>query len=163
MLGSGPGTARRRRRAVEPGHWVLATFAVIAILLGAAALLSRLAHEAGLPAPAATVLVGVAAGGMLPHALHIALTPQILGIFLPALIFEAAWAYDAHALRRAALAIGVLALPGVVPTALVIAAGAAFSSRFTLPAALALARFVLRPIPSRCWHSFENSTFRCVC
>ncbi len=142
---------------------MLATFAVIAILLGAAALLSRLAHEAGLPAPAATVLVGVAAGGMLPHALHIALTPQILGIFLPALIFEAAWAYDAHALRRAALAIGVLALPGVVPTALVIAAGAAFSSRFTLPAALALARFVLRPIPSRCWHSFENSTFRCVC
>lgn len=117
---------------------MLATFAVIAVLLGAAALLSRLASEAGLPAPAATVLVGVAAAGMLPHALHIALTPAILALFLPALIFEAAWASDAHMLRGAAVAIGVLAVPGVVLTALAIAGGAAFASGFALPAALAL-------------------------
>ena len=45
-------------------------------------------------------------------------------MFLPALIFEAAWDIDARVLRRVAGAIAVLALPGTLLTAMAIAAAA---------------------------------------
>ena len=102
---------------------MLTSIAVVIVLLAAAYLFAQVASHAGIPAPAAIVLVGIAAGGMLPN-LQIALTPATLALFLPALIFEGAWDIDAAALRRAAVAIAVLALPGVLFTAAVTAAGA---------------------------------------
>ncbi len=91
-------------------------------LLLVAYLFAQVAGHAGLPPAAAIVLVGVAAGGMLPPTLQYSLTPGVLAFFLPALIFEGAWDIDAAALRRAALAIAVLAVPGVLLTAAGIAA-----------------------------------------
>jgi len=116
---------------------VLVTVAVVAALLAAAFLFARVAQYAGFPPAASIVLVGIAAGGMLPHALQVALTPGVLALFLPALIFEAAWDLDARALRSTALAIAVLAVPGVIVTALAIAAGGLLGG-LALPAACAL-------------------------
>jgi len=117
---------------------VLAIIVILVVLLGVAFLFARLAGRVGLPPAAAFVLVGIAAGAVLPQALHISLTPPVLALFLPALIFEAAWDIDASALRRAAPAIIVLAVPGVLLTAAVIAGSAAFGAGMVLPGALAL-------------------------
>ncbi|MBD5633172.1 MAG: cation:proton antiporter, partial [Candidatus Eremiobacteraeota bacterium] len=90
------------------------------------------------PPAAAIVLVGIAAGGMLPRVLQIELTPAALAFFLPALIFEAAWSVDAGALRRTSWAIVVLAVPGVLVTAALIALAGTFGGGLALPAACAL-------------------------
>lgn len=114
------------------------TILVVVVALGAAFVFAQLAGHAGLPPAAAIVLVGIAAGGMLPHALQIELRPPLLALFLPALILEAAWDIDASALRRAAPAIAILAVPGVLLTAAVIASSVAFGAGMALPAAFAL-------------------------
>jgi CPA1 family monovalent cation:H+ antiporter len=111
---------------------------VVVLLLAAAFLFAQVAAQAGIPPPAAIVLVGIAAAGMLPRSLYVELTPATLALFLPALIFEGAWSIDAGALRRGARSIAVLAVPGVVLTAGVIAAIGAWAGRLTWPAALAL-------------------------
>jgi CPA1 family monovalent cation:H+ antiporter len=114
------------------------TVVVVVVLLAVAFLFTRIALHAALPPAAAIVLVGIAAAGMLPSTLQIELTPAALALFLPALIFEAAWSIDAAALKRTSLAILVLAVPGVLFTAAVIAAAAVLGGRLALAAALAL-------------------------
>jgi CPA1 family monovalent cation:H+ antiporter len=116
----------------------ISTIAVVVVLLAVAFLFARVLQSAGLPVPAAVLLVGIAAGGMLPVDLRIALTPATLAIFLPALIFEAAWSLDADTLRRTAGAIVVLAVPGVFFTAAAIACAAAGAGGMSLAAAFAL-------------------------
>jgi hypothetical protein len=119
--------------------FTLQTVAVVVLLLAVAYLFAQIAHYAGLPPAASIVLVGIAAGGMLPSDLHIALTPAVLALFLPALIFEGAWSIEAGALRRAAWAIVVLAVPGVVFTAALVASASLLGGAgIALPAALAL-------------------------
>ncbi len=110
---------------------------VVVLLLAAAFLVAQVASHAGIPPAAAIVLVGIVAGAMLPT-LHVALTPATLGLFLPALIFEGAWDIEIAALRRVAVAIAVLALPGVLFTAAIIASGTAITAGLALPGALAL-------------------------
>lgn len=85
------------------------------------------------PYTAALLLVGVALGGLhivaLPH-----LTRELLfALFLPGLLFEAAYHLEVRELRENAWAIGALAVPGVAVaiaiTALVLVAGAALLGR----------------------------------
>ena len=85
------------------------------------------------PYTAALLLVGVALGGLhivpLPH-----LTKELLfALFLPGLLFEAAYHLEVRELRENAWAIGALAVPGVAVaiavTALVLVAGAALLGR----------------------------------
>ena len=130
----------RETRLIVGNHAVpvLASIAVVIVLLAAAYVFARVAAHAGLPPAAATLLVGIAAGGMLPHELQITLTPTTLALFLPALIFEGAWDIDAAALRRVAVAVAVLAVPGVLVTAAIVASGAVFAAGVALPGALAL-------------------------
>jgi CPA1 family monovalent cation:H+ antiporter len=111
---------------------------VVLLLLAAAFLFARIALYAGLPAPAAIVLVGIAANGMLPHELRIELTPTTLAVFLPALIFEGAWNIDVRSLVRSALPILVLAVPGVLITATAIASAGLLAGGMALSAAFAL-------------------------
>ena len=82
-----------------------------------------------IPYTAALLLVGVGLGALhvvaLPH-----LTKELLfAIFLPGLLFEAAYQLEVHELRENALAIGALAVPGVVAaiaiTAALLVAGSA--------------------------------------
>jgi CPA1 family monovalent cation:H+ antiporter len=98
----------------------------VVALLGAAYLFAKVAAHAGIPPAVAVTLVGVAAGGMLPATHEIHFGPVLLGVFLPALIFESAWDMDAAALRRAAGTVLVLAVPGTLLTmaAVALATGA---------------------------------------
>lgn len=117
---------------------LLPTIGVVIVLLAAAFLFARVALHAGIPPAAAIVLVGIAAGGMLPGDLQITLTPATLALFLPALIFEGAWDLDVAALRRAGLAILVLAVPGVLFGAAAIASAAVAAGGLSFAAACAL-------------------------
>lgn len=117
---------------------LLPAIGVVVALLAAAFLFAQIAVHAGIPAPVAIVLVGIAAGGMLPGDLQITLTPATLALFLPALIFEGAWDLDAAALQRAARAIAVLAVPGVLLTAAAIAGAGILAAGMTLAGAFAL-------------------------
>ncbi|MDB5043734.1 MAG: sodium/proton antiporter, family [Candidatus Eremiobacteraeota bacterium] len=88
-------------------------------LLGAAVVIAILAQR--LRVPAAVALVAVGAFVQLPPPFEFGDT--LLFVFLPPLIFEAAWNLDPGALRRTAWRIAALAVPGTLLTAFAIAGG----------------------------------------
>jgi CPA1 family monovalent cation:H+ antiporter len=135
---------------------VYANVGVVALLLAVAFLFARVAAQAGLPPAGAIVLVGIAAGGMLPHALTVTLTPATLALFLPALIFEGAWDIDAGALRRAARAIVVLAGPGVVLTSAIVAGAGVLGARMPLEGAFAFGAILSATDPVAVLALFRN-------
>lgn len=111
-------------------------------MLFAAWLLARVGRWVGFPPEVMLVVLGIVAASLDPKAAQFVLTPATLGIFLPALIFEAAWDVDAAALRRVAWTIAVLALPGVVVSAGCVAAAAVFGGGLTWVAAFTLGAIV---------------------
>jgi CPA1 family monovalent cation:H+ antiporter len=64
--------------------------------------------------------------------------PALLFVFLPALIFEAAWNIDGDLLRRRWLAVTILAIPGVLLTAGLVAGGLALTGQMPFVPALLL-------------------------
>jgi len=62
---------------------VLEEIVIATGLLLAAYLFAQVASHAGVPPAAAIVLVGIAAGGMLPPTLEYSLTPPVLAFFCP--------------------------------------------------------------------------------
>ncbi len=124
------------------GPSLLVNAALVGALLFAAWLLARVAHWIGFPPSVMLVILGIVAASLNPQASQFELTPTTLGIFLPALVFEAAWDIDAKALRRVAPAIAVLAIPGVLLTAVCVAVAAVFGGGLAWPAALALGAIV---------------------
>ncbi len=104
-------------------------------MLAAALVIGIVAERLRLPYSVALVLASVAVS--IPGApQHFA--PSLLFVFLPALIFEAAWNLDAAALRRRWLPIAVLALPGVLLTIAFVGAGLAFFGQMPLLSAILL-------------------------
>jgi CPA1 family monovalent cation:H+ antiporter len=91
--------------------------------LGAAVLVAIVADRIRLPAAVALVGFGAIVSSTAPIDLPFTFGPALLFIFLPPLIFEAAWNLDAGALQRMAWSIAILAVPGVVLTTGVIAFG----------------------------------------
>ena len=92
-------------------------------LLGAAVFVAIVAERIRLPAAVALVGFGAIISSTAPIRLPFAFGPALLFIFLPPLIFEAAWNLDAGALRRMAWSIAILVVPGVLLTSGVIAVG----------------------------------------
>ncbi len=88
-------------------------------LLGAAVVIAILAQRVRVPA--AVALVAVGAFVQLPPPFVFGDT--LLFVFLPPLIFEAAWNLDPAALQRTAWRIAALAVPGTLLTAFAIAGG----------------------------------------
>ncbi len=86
-------------------------------LLGAAVLIAILAERLRVPAAVALVAIGAAFQVPPPFAFGDAL----LFVFLPPLIFEAAWNLDLASLRRMAWRIVLLAVPGTLATAAIVA------------------------------------------
>ena len=86
-------------------------------LLGAAVLIAILAER--LRVPAAVALVAIGAAFQVPP--PFAFGDTLLFVFLPPLIFEAAWNLDLASLRRMAWRIVLLAVPGTLATAAVVA------------------------------------------
>jgi CPA1 family monovalent cation:H+ antiporter len=74
------------------------------------------------PYVVALVVLGTAIAAIHPLSLPFHFGDSMLFVFLPPLIFEAAWSIEPAVLRRVALPVGVLAFPGVVAVVAVIAA-----------------------------------------
>jgi CPA1 family monovalent cation:H+ antiporter len=104
-------------------------------LLAAAVLVAIVAERIRLPAPVALVLFGAIISSTAPIVLPFTFGPALLFIFLPPLIFEAAWNLDAGALSRMAWSITVLAVPGVLLTTGFIAFGLSLSGQLPFVAA----------------------------
>lgn len=87
---------------------------------------------------AALLLVGLAVGAAFPYRFTEIFGQATLYVFLPALIFEAAWNLDFHLMRQAWRPIVMLAVPGVALTAGIIAVCVHFIGTFAWDAALLL-------------------------
>lgn len=104
-------------------------------LLGAAVLVAIVAERIRLPAAVALVGFGAILSSSAPVRLPFTFGPALLFVFLPPLIFEAAWNLDAGALRRMAWSITLLAVPGVLITTGIIAFGLSLTGQLPLLAA----------------------------
>ncbi len=105
------------------------------VLLGAAVIVAIVAERIRLPAAVALVGFGAIISSASPVELPFTFGPALLFIFLPPLIFEAAWNMDASALRRMAWSITILAVPGVLLTTGVIALGLSATGQLPMVAA----------------------------
>jgi len=91
------------------------------LLIAAAAVVALLTRRSGLPYSVALVLLGllIAAIGPSPD---LVVTPQLVLIALvPGLVFEAAYRLDITELRRTFIGVAILAIPGVLVSAGVVA------------------------------------------
>jgi monovalent cation:H+ antiporter, CPA1 family len=104
-------------------------------LLAGAVLVGVVAQRLRIPYSVALLIAALPA--QLPH-LDESFTPSLLFVFLPALVFEAAWNVDGSALRRCWLPITVLAVPGVLLTAALVAGGLAITGLMPFLPALVL-------------------------
>ena len=128
-------------------HYAHGVSAFVA-LAAAALVLAMLAERMRLPASVALVACGALAQTTgLGLTLPFAFGPALLFVFLPPLVFEAAWALDAGALRRTAGAIALLAVPGVAVTVAAIGWSMAALGVLPLPSALVFGAIVAATDP----------------
>lgn len=111
------------------------TVTVVVLLLSAALVVSVVAERLGVPYVLALLLV--AAPVTLPKAPD-NFGAAVLFVFLPALIFEAAWNVDAATLRSRWASVAMLAVPGVILTAFLVAGGLALTGAMPFVPALLL-------------------------
>ncbi len=102
-------------------------------LLAVALIVSVIADRIGVPYVVALLVVATPIDFELQ-----AFAPALLFVFLPALIFEAAWNIDAAALKRRWLAVAMLAIPGVLLTAGIVGGGLALARQMPFVPALLL-------------------------
>jgi CPA1 family monovalent cation:H+ antiporter len=121
---------------------VAGTATILVGLLGVALLVALVAERIRVPSAVALVAFGAGTAAIHPVALPFHFGDTLLFIFLPPLIFEAAWLIDPAALGRTALRIALLALPGVVLVAGTIGFGIALSGQLPLASAIVLGAIV---------------------
>ncbi len=107
----------------------------IVALLSVALVITVIAERVGVPYVVALLLV--AAPVQFPNTPN-HFGPAVIFVFLPALVFEAAWNVNAASLRRNWLAVTVLAIPGVIVTAFLVASGLALTGLLPFVPALLL-------------------------
>ena len=106
----------------DSGDTTLQLIRLFVLLVGAAALVTLLARRINLPYTVALVAFGMAAGAIFSP-LRVEITPQlVLVVLLPALIFEASYQIDFGKLRPSLLGVSLLAGPGVLVSAGLVAA-----------------------------------------
>jgi monovalent cation:H+ antiporter, CPA1 family len=121
---------------------IAGTAGLLVGLLGVAVLVALVAERLKIPSAPALVAFGAGTAAFHPVALPFHFGDTLLFIFLPPLIFEAAWAIDPAALRRVALRIALLALPGVLLVAGTIGFGIALTGQLPLASAIVLGAIV---------------------
>ncbi len=121
---------------------VAGTTTILVGLLGVAVLVALAAERLRVPSAVALVAFGAGTASVYPVPLPFHFGDTLLFIFLPPLIFEAAWSIDPAALRRSAVRIALLALPGVLLVAGIIGAGIALSGQLPLAPAIVLGAIV---------------------
>jgi CPA1 family monovalent cation:H+ antiporter len=126
-------------------------------MLAATVAVAVIAARTGLPASVGLVLVGLAvsvlgSGGGLPIAPGL-----LLAIVLPGLVFEAAFRTDLAVVRPSALAILVLAIPGVVAVAAVVALVLSLTTRLSLTEGFLVGAMVAATDPAAVLSTFRNA------
>ncbi len=113
----------------------LSTETIIIELLLIAALVAIAVHRLRIPYTVALVVVGLLI--TLQQSPRVQLLPEvILALFVPPLVFEAAFQLNMEQVRRSLTAILLLAIPGVVLTMLIVGALVAWGTPLALPVAL---------------------------
>ncbi|MBF6604685.1 MAG: cation:proton antiporter [Chloroflexi bacterium] len=101
-----------------------ATLRIVELFVGlvaAASIVALVARRLGLPYSVALVVLGLCIAAIGPG-LRISITPQlVLVVLVPGLVFEAAYRLDIEELRRTSLGVVVLAVPGVLISAVTVA------------------------------------------
>ena len=111
------GNAAAPATGAESGETTLELIRLFVLLVGAAALVTLLARRINLPYTVALVAFGMVAGAVFSP-LRVEITPQlVLVVLLPALIFEASYQIDFGKLRPSLLGVSLLAGPGVLVSA----------------------------------------------
>jgi Na+:H+ antiporter len=116
--------------------------ATFAPLVGVALAISIAAERVRVPAPVLLVVFGVCAGVFWHIRPPFAFGPALLFVFLPPLVFEAAWSIDLRALSANALRIAALAFPGTLFVAFAIAAVVSGAGALSFASALVLGAIV---------------------
>ena len=140
----GLGGKRTKGRSTEAASvtGLAGTTAILVGLLGVAVLVALVAERLRVPGAIALVAFGAGTAAIHAPALPFHFGDALLFIFLPPLIFEAAWSIDPAALQRTAVRIALLALPGVVLVAGTIGFGIALTGQLPLASAIVLGAIV---------------------
>lgn len=125
-------------------------------LVAAAGLIALLARRVAVPYTVALVVFGLAAAIFAPS-LDFAITEDlVLLVLLPGLIFEAAYHLDVNELRRAFGGVTLLAVPGVLLSALVVAGVLALTTEIPLDLGFVIGAMVAATDPAAVISTFRR-------
>src|SRR4051794_7422613 len=129
------------------GEVTLQTIRVFVVLVALAGLGAMAARRIAVPYTVALVVIGLAIGIVRPSP-EFEVTPDlVLLVLLPGLVFEAALHFDVPTLRRTFGGVIVLAAPGVVVTAAIVAAVLAVSTGLDPTLGFVVGAMVAAPDP----------------
>src|SRR5450759_3825161 len=129
---------------------------VFVILVTAASVVGLVARRIRLPYVVGLVLLGLAAGFVLPEAPR-GITPDlVLAVLLPGLIFEASFRTPLEPFRWAVSRVVVLAVPGVILTALVVAVVVHLGTGISLGSGLLVGAMVCATDPASVVSTFRR-------
>ncbi|MEI7744318.1 MAG: sodium:proton antiporter [Chloroflexota bacterium] len=112
------------------------------VLVAVATVVAFLTRRTPLPYSVALVLAGLGIAFLVPDS-RIDVSPElILAVLLPGLVFEAAYKIDIDELRRTFPVVAVLAAPGVLVTAGIVAVAVHLATGLDLPSAFVLGAIV---------------------
>ena len=138
------------------GETTLTVVEVFVGLVAAAGLIGLLARRIAVPYTVALVVFGLAAAIFAPQ-IDFAITEElVLVVLLPGLIFEAAYNLDVFELRRAFGGVTLLAVPGVIITALVVAAVLAIATEIPLDLGFVIGAMVAATDPAAVISTFRQ-------
>jgi CPA1 family monovalent cation:H+ antiporter len=124
----------------------LAVESIIIVLVVVATFVAIAARRIRLPYTVSLVLVGLLIS--IPRTLEVEVTPElILALFVPPLIFEAAFHLDFRLFRDNLVPIIVLAVPGVLLAALIVGALVTLGTTLALPTALVFGTLIAATDP----------------
>jgi CPA1 family monovalent cation:H+ antiporter len=119
-------------------HEVSTGVAAFVALLGVALLLSIAAERIRIPPAVMLVAVGAVVGSVWHVGPPFAFGPTVFFVFLPPLIFEAAWNIDLRLLQAQAARVAFLAVPGTLLCAFAVAGAVTMAGALPLASALLL-------------------------
>lgn len=106
---------------VQTGEATIQVVELFVALIAVAAVVALLTRRSGLPYSVALVLMGLLIAAIGPPT-HLVVTPQlVLIVLVPGLVFEAAYRLDVMHLRETFIGVAILAIPGVLVSAGVVA------------------------------------------
>jgi Na+:H+ antiporter len=134
----------------------LAPLLLLVVLLAAVVAIALVARRSDVPASVVFVVVGLGVAIAGPG-VSVPVTPELLlAIVLPGLVFEAAFRTDLDALRPSAAPILLLAVPGVVIVAAIVAAVLALTTVLPLGEAFVVGAMVAATDPAAVLATFRH-------